>query len=235
MIRRFRRLRMPGKILVVSVLLVVLGIVAGGQGGNSIATVGILGLLVGAAWWVLAAAARRIRGIGRRGGAAAPPAVPLGGAGWDRPGAWAAVARSGGSRTGQPALDDVLGLTPREFEDLTAELLARLGYTGVRRTGGAGDLGADIVCRDPQGRSTIVQCKRLSPGSSIGSPVVQTFIGMQTVHHRAERGMIVTTSGFSQPANNLARQHGIVLVDGPKLLSMLQVTATPVRPVRFAR
>ncbi len=177
------------------------------EGRNFIGALGLIWLLAGAVWWVLAAVVRRIRGTGRRRGRAASTL----------------------------ALDDVLELTPREFEDLTAELLARLGYTGVRRTGGAGDLGADIVCHDPEGRSTIVQCKRFAPGSTVGSKVVQTFIGMQTVHHRAERGMIVTSSGFSQPAARLARQHGIVLVDGPRLLSMLQMTATPVRPVGAVR
>lgn len=236
MIRRFRRLRMPGKILVVSVLLVVLGIVAGGQGGGSVAAFGVLGLLVGTAWGALAAVVRRIRGKGRRRGGTAPaPALPRDPSRWNRPDAWAAVTRNGGSRAALPALGDVLELTPGQFEDLTAVLFARLGYTRVKRTGGAGDLGADIVCRDPEGRSTIVQCKRYAPGSTIGSPVVQTFIGMKAVHHRAERGVIVTSAGFSQPAVNLARQHGITLIDGETLLSMLQMTATPVRPAGAAR
>jgi restriction endonuclease Mrr len=126
-----------------------------------------------------------------------------------------------------PALGDVLSLTPGQFEDLTVGLLASIGYQSVRRTGGSGDLGADIVCRDQQGRSTIVQCKRYAPGSTIGTPVIQTFIGMMQVHHRADRGVFVTTVGFSQPAVDLARQHGIALIDGGSLLLLLHLTGTP--------
>lgn len=238
MIRRFRRLRMPGKIVVVSVLLVVLGIVVGGQVGSSVAALGVLGLLVGVVLLGLSALVRRIRGTPRRrarSASAAGSMAPLDPSRWDRPGAWAAVTRRGGRRFATPALGDVLELTPGQFEDLVAVLFTRIGHTGVQRTGGAGDLGADIVCRDPDGRSTIVQCKRYAPGSTIGAPVVQTFIGMQAVHHRAERGVIVTTAGFTRPAIDLARQHGIMLIDGAMLLSMLEMTATPVRPIGAAR
>jgi restriction system protein len=121
-----------------------------------------------------------------------------------------------------------LTLTPAQFEDMTVNLLSSLGYRDIRRTGGSGDLGADIVCRDLQGRSAIVQCKRYAPGASIGTPVIQTFIGMMQVHHRAERGLFVTTAGFSRPAIDLARQHAIALIDGEALLLLLHLTGTPV-------
>lgn len=241
MVRRFRRLPGFGKIAVLAVGLIVAGIFSGSQAGfgvgSGVAGLGIILLIYAGCVWLLSMiimVLRRFRGSRFSiPSAALLPASRVDPASWDVPEAWTA-ARTPSSVIG-PTIGDVLDLTPREFEDLTAELLARLGYTGVRRTGGAGDLGADIVCRDPEGRSTIVQCKRFAPGSTVGSKVVQTFIGMQTVHHRAERGMIVTTSGFSQPAARLARQHGIVLVDGPRLLSMLQMTATPVRPVGAVR
>jgi transcriptional regulator with XRE-family HTH domain len=121
-------------------------------------------------------------------------------------------------------IEDLLDLNPTEFEDLTVLLFQALGYTEVKRTGGAGDLNADLTARDQNGRYTIVQCKRFAPGSQVGSPVVQTFIGMKNVHHRAERGAIVTTATFSQPAATLARQHDIDFIDGDDCLRLLALT-----------
>ncbi len=127
-----------------------------------------------------------------------------------------------------PSLGDLLTLTPAQFEELTLTVLVALGYTDARRSGGAGDLGADVVCRDAQGRSTIVQCKRYAPGSTIGTPDIQTFIGMKSVHHRADRGIFVTTVSYSQPAVDLARQHGIALIGGNDLLLLLHLTGVPI-------
>ncbi|MGH2534507.1 MAG: restriction endonuclease [Thermomicrobiales bacterium] len=121
------------------------------------------------------------------------------------------------------ALSDLLAMTPTEFEQLCVRALVRLGYDDVRRTGGAGDLAADIVAQDVQGRSCVVQCKRYAPGSGVGSPVVQTFIGMKAVHHKADRGIIMTTAEFTKPAITLAKQHDIVLIDGDDIVKILNL------------
>jgi len=135
-----------------------------------------------------------------------------------------------------PELGDVLVLTPGQFEDLTLNLLVAMGFKDAHRMGGSGDLGADVVCHDPRGRSTVVQCKRYGPSSSIGTPMIQTFIGMISVHHRADRRIFVTTVGFSQQAVDLARQHGIALIDGGALLVLLQLTGIPLlRPSATGR
>lgn len=125
---------------------------------------------------------------------------------------------------------DMLAMSPTDFEEFCAKVLAAMGYQGVKRVGGAGDLAADIVATDPFGRSTIAQCKRYKPGSKIGSPTVQTFIGMKNVHHHAERGIFITTADYSIPAVRLAKQHDIVLVDGDDLgkLSALVIAPKPV-------
>jgi len=50
--------------------------------------------------------------------------------------------------------------------------------------------------------------------------MIQTFIGMQKIHHRADVGLFVTTSGFTRDAMKLAQAHGIGLIDGPGLLQL---------------
>jgi len=117
--------------------------------------------------------------------------------------------------------ESLLALTPRGFEEEIARLLRALGYRDVRRVGGPGDLGADLLCRDRRGRLVVVQCKRYAPGRRVGSADVQSFIGMVTVHHRAERGLFVTTAAFTQPAIELARRHGIGLLDGAALARLV--------------
>jgi restriction system protein len=119
-------------------------------------------------------------------------------------------------------LEELLQLTPTQFEQEIAELLRDLGYRDVRRQGGAGDLAADIICRDQQGQLVVVQCKRYRPGARIGSPAIQHFIGMQTVHHQADHGIFVTSSEYTQAAVDLARQHGITLLDGADLSRLIQ-------------
>jgi restriction system protein len=121
-------------------------------------------------------------------------------------------------------LDGLLSLSPTEFEEAVAQMLAAHGYRNVQRTGGAGDLAADLVGTAPDGRKTVVQCKRYAPDNLVGSPVLQTFIGMVTVHHRAGLGLFVTTSGFTQPAIQLARDHSnyITLIDGPQVAERMQ-------------
>ncbi len=117
--------------------------------------------------------------------------------------------------------NELLALTPVEFERAVAQLLQDLGYREVRHAGGPGDLAADITCRDARGRSVIVQCKRYAPGARVGSRDIQAFIGMLSVHHRADRGIFVTTSEFTPPAANLARQHDVELIDARRLKELV--------------
>ncbi|MGH9072949.1 MAG: restriction endonuclease [Acidimicrobiales bacterium] len=107
-------------------------------------------------------------------------------------------------------------LTPAGFEEAVAELLVAAGWRHVRAIGGSGDLGADVVGTDPDGRPGIVQCKHLLPEAAVGSPVVLATLGAMTVHG-AERALVVTTGRFTPAAADLARRHGVELVDGPAL------------------
>lgn len=130
-----------------------------------------------------------------------------------------------------PTLESFLALTPTQFEEVVGQLLARSGYSQVRHVGGAGDLGADLVCRDARGRRVVVQCKRYAPEQRVGSQVVQTFLGMVAIHHRAQGGILVTTSGFTTPAQDLAREHDLLLIDGPALVKLAEDVLSQDEPI----
>lgn len=125
-------------------------------------------------------------------------------------------------------IGELLMLTPTEFEDAIAQSLRNRGYKQVTRCGGAGDLGVDITARDANGLSIAVQCKRYTPGRPVGSREIQLFIGMLTTEHKAERGVYVTTSGFTDPARVLGKRHGINLIDGRELARITGPAGPPV-------
>lgn len=116
----------------------------------------------------------------------------------------------------------MLMLTPTEFEQCVASVLIANGWQQVRVIGGPGDLSADILGTDPNGMTFTVQCKRYDTRQPVGSQVVQTTLGMASLQHRTDRAMIVTTSTFTKPALELARRHGVQLIDGSELVRMAQ-------------
>jgi restriction system protein len=119
-------------------------------------------------------------------------------------------------------LEGMLGLTPTQFERAVGTLLRDIGYTNVKQVGKSGDQGMDLLCRDQEGRSCGVQCKRYAPGRAIGSPELRRFLG-GVVYRRLECGIYVTTSEFTGAALEVARgsPSPIELIDGERLTSLL--------------
>jgi hypothetical protein len=113
-----------------------------------------------------------------------------------------------------------LNLTPSGFEHAVARILSANGYLNVSVKGGAGDLAADIVCRDSDGQSVVVQCKQYGTERKVTSQEMQLFIGMGRIEHRAERLLYVTTGGYTKAATELGRRHGVELFDGTQLESL---------------
>jgi restriction system protein len=114
-------------------------------------------------------------------------------------------------------------LTPEGFEEFVAEVFEALGYE-VEHVGGTGDQGADLrVKRD--GLLAVVQCKYHSRGV-VGSPELQKFLG--TIHHtRSHKGFFVTTRTFSLAAEKFVAEHPIELIDGPRLVELVQDAIGP--------
>jgi len=117
-------------------------------------------------------------------------------------------------------LGELVSLTPFQFERAMATLLSDLGYRKVRVTGSSGDLARDIVCEDVYGNVVMVQCKRYT-SQNVTSPEMQRFIGMMVTEHKADKGIYITTSGFTEPARRLGLKHKIELWDGLKLANLL--------------
>jgi restriction endonuclease Mrr len=114
-------------------------------------------------------------------------------------------------------LGDLLVLSASEFEQRVADLFVLVGYSNVQTTGGSGDLMADIICTSPHGEKVVVQCKRYVRDHNVSSPVIQKFAGMVYAYHKADKGIFITTSSFTEPAIELSKALHIELIDGEML------------------
>ncbi|MGW1195448.1 restriction endonuclease [Streptomyces sp. NPDC002536] len=114
-------------------------------------------------------------------------------------------------RAGHRTLADVDKMSGTEFEELVAELCRRDGCSEVRRVGGTGDQGVDVVGRLPDGRAMVVQCKRYAPKSSIASREMRDLLGSK-VHFGADVAVFVTTTRLSGPSAGFARTNGIIAI-----------------------
>jgi hypothetical protein len=116
------------------------------------------------------------------------------------------------------SVEKLLDLSPTEFEDAVVELFRAYGHK-ARRTGGVGDHGVDVIVETRDGQKIVVQCKRWK--GYVGEPVVRDFYGVMH-HEKADRGLIVTTSTFSRPAQEWAEGKPIALYNGEKFLQLWQ-------------
>lgn len=113
-------------------------------------------------------------------------------------------------------IDELLELSPREFEQYIGELFTHLGYA-VEVTQYSNDKGIDIIMTKDDIKYG-VQCKRYK--GTVGSPDIQKFIGALS-HLQADKGFFVTTGMFSFEAEKMAAQHPIQLINRINLAKLI--------------
>lgn len=135
----------------------------------------------------------------------------------------------------QVVLDRLRELPPGGFERFSQRLLRESGFQEVAITGKSGDGGIDgigILQVNPLvSFKVLFQCKRYS--GSVTPSQVRDFRG--AMQGRADKGIIITTGGFTPDAKKEAVRDGvppIELVDGEKLVGMLEELELGLRTVR---
>lgn len=119
-------------------------------------------------------------------------------------------------RAGHRTLAEVDGMSGGAFEDLVASLCRRDGCTRVRRVGGAGDNGADVLGVLPDGRSMVVQCKRYAASRAIPARDMRELSGARA-YFGADVAVLVTTSRFTAQALGFAASQHLVPVHRDQL------------------
>lgn len=118
-------------------------------------------------------------------------------------------------------------LSPLGFEKVSRELLRESGFENVEITGGSADGGIDgfgtLEINPFVSFKVLFQCKRYADGNFVGRSQVGDF--RNAMIGRAEKGIIITTSSFTNAAVVEANREGapkVELVDGAKLVEMFQ-------------
>ena len=124
-------------------------------------------------------------------------------------------------------LERVKGCSSIYFERLVVQLLIKMGYGGSREEAGravgrSGDGGIDgIINEDRLGLDAIyLQAKRWE--GVVGRPEIMKFVGA-LAGQRANKGVFITTSWFTQEAKDYAgsSQYKVVLIDGVRLADLM--------------
>jgi len=127
-------------------------------------------------------------------------------------------------------LNKVMELSPAFFERLVVKLLVSMGYGGSitdagKAIGKSGDEGIDgTIKEDKLGLDIIyIQAKRWAPGSVVGRPEIQKFVGA-LAGQGAKKGIFITTADYTNEAKSYIPRNEtkIVLIDG-KMLAQLMV------------
>lgn len=116
---------------------------------------------------------------------------------------------------------------PAFFEQAVVKLLVAMGYGGANGSGSVTQLTNDggidgVIDQDILGLSRVyIQAKRYASENSVGRPDVQGFVG--ALHGRADSGVFITTSRFSQGARDYVASSPtrIVLMDGNRLTDLM--------------
>lgn len=99
-------------------------------------------------------------------------------------------------------------ISPRAFEELVAEIFARLGYA-VELTASSRDGGIDLVALqsiDGIPFKLLVECKRYVPPNRVGVGKVRELWGVKS-SRSASQAILATTSYFTADALSFQKQH----------------------------
>lgn len=127
-------------------------------------------------------------------------------------------------------MDEVMKLSPGQFEKLVVRLLLAMGYgSGIDDAGKVTQLSNDggidgIIKEDKLGFDNIyIQAKQWALTQTVGRPEIQKFVGALT-GKQAQKGLFITTAKYSADAIDYASNllgTKVVLVDGEALMRLM--------------
>ena len=133
----------------------------------------------------------------------------------------------------------ICAASPAFFERLVVDLLLKMGYGGSRNDAGralgkTGDGGIDgVIDQDQLGLDRIyIQAKKYDPDNAVSEPDIRNFCGSLGAN-KAAKGVFVTTSYFTKPAEEFAERHPykVVLINGDLLARLMIYHSVGVRIV----
>ncbi len=126
--------------------------------------------------------------------------------------------RKGELLDSQTSIDTIRSLSWKDFEFLVSEAYRRKGYAVEERGAGGPDGGVDLVLRKDN-LKTFVQCKQWRD-ERVGVSIVRELFGVMAAEG-ANRGIIVTSGGYTPDAMDFARGNPLELIDGSRLVRLI--------------
>lgn len=110
-----------------------------------------------------------------------------------------------------------------DFEHLIADLWTDQGWE-TRVLQASNDRGIDVEARraDPFEQKHLIQAKRYSEGNNVGSEEVQQYSSLQHQKENVDAVVIVTTSGFTHQAKDVAADLNLKLINGDNLAQIIR-------------
>lgn len=101
-----------------------------------------------------------------------------------------------------------------DFESFLSHLFIKLGYQ-TTITPASNDYGVDLIVTKND-ETIAIQAKRYSEGNSVGISAIQEAIGGMNFY-KTDKAMVITTSSYTQNAQNLAKESGVIIGIGKNL------------------
>ncbi|PIH61100.1 restriction endonuclease [Paenibacillus sp. LK1] len=138
----------------------------------------------------------------------------------------------------KPKIKAVLDIENYELKDITLEdidrmedgsgfemylyrLLIELGYSGVYKTIGSRDFGADVVFTDPDGVRNVIQAKRYAVENPVGISAVQEVFSCMR-YYKAKKAIVIATTRFTDSCETLAGINYVKLIDRTDLSNIIE-------------
>ena len=120
--------------------------------------------------------------------------------------------------------DNIDHLTGDDFEELLKNVFTVLRYD-VQITKKTGDQGADLIL-SKDGRKISVQAKRYS--KSVGNKAIQE-VHSSIPFYGTEMGWVITTSGFTKSAIELARKTNVKLYNRYETINLIKMAHAKIK------
>jgi restriction system protein len=117
---------------------------------------------------------------------------------------------------GQITIQDTDTISGYDFELLLKRLFEGMGYQ-VTHTSFSKDQGADLIL-EKDGTRSVVQAKNWT--ANVGNTAIQEVVAA-IKHYKSHRALVISSSGFTQSAFDLAKSNNVELWDRTKLSTIL--------------
>lgn len=116
---------------------------------------------------------------------------------------------------------DISCLSGTEFELVIKRLLDAEGYTDIINTGGAGDLGVDLIAKKIVNSNTkkfLFQCKRWV--ANVGSEPIQR-LHSEKIRRGFDEAICITTSDYTRDGLMISEANNIIAINGREIAEKL--------------